>query len=254
MQKYRITQQEINENNVKSAADLLRGNAQSNKNVFDKLPELIAERLNKVIDNVYSKLQVDSLINNKIVEIGSADMAKAIYDKNNDGIVDKADLALDSEKLGGKASNEYALEDETVKKSGGTMTGALTLHANPTANMHAASKQYVDNLHKMDLLWENASPSSAFPEQTISLDLSKYSVVVISCKVKDSSPTAKHWSFVLVDGEDGRIISPSETIAQRIVTVTTEGITFEKGKIWSGGSSAETSNVYCIPLQIYGIK
>ena len=119
MQKYRITQQEINENNVKSAADLLRGNAQSNKNVFDKLPELIAERLNKVIDNVYSKLQVDSLINNKIVEIGSADMAKAIYDKNNDGVVD------DSTKLGGMPAEYYAARSiAPYTHSGNALSGS----------------------------------------------------------------------------------------------------------------------------------
>lgn len=31
-----------------------------------------------------------------------------------------------------------------VKKSGDTMTGFLTLNANPTSNLHAATKQYVD--------------------------------------------------------------------------------------------------------------
>lgn len=29
--------------------------------------------------------------------------------------------------------------------SGGTMTGFLTLHADPTSGLHAATKQYVDN-------------------------------------------------------------------------------------------------------------
>ncbi|HVX24079.1 MAG TPA: hypothetical protein VG992_01920 [Candidatus Saccharimonadales bacterium] len=34
--------------------------------------------------------------------------------------------------------------DAKLSKSGGTMTGSLTLHADPTANLHAATKQYVD--------------------------------------------------------------------------------------------------------------
>jgi len=33
---------------------------------------------------------------------------------------------------------------EKVAKSGDTMTGALTLHADPSSNLHAATKQYVD--------------------------------------------------------------------------------------------------------------
>lgn len=32
-----------------------------------------------------------------------------------------------------------------LKKSGGTMTGAITLAADPSSNLHAATKQYVDN-------------------------------------------------------------------------------------------------------------
>lgn len=36
--------------------------------------------------------------------------------------------------------------DAKVKKAGDTMSGYLTLHAGPTANMHAATKQYVDTV------------------------------------------------------------------------------------------------------------
>lgn len=38
-----------------------------------------------------------------------------------------------------------------LEKSGGTMTGALTLNADPTANLHAATKQYVDTLSAASL-------------------------------------------------------------------------------------------------------
>ena len=34
--------------------------------------------------------------------------------------------------------------DKLIPKSGGTMTGALTLSGEPTSNLHAATKQYVD--------------------------------------------------------------------------------------------------------------
>lgn len=57
----------------------------------------------------------------------------------------------------------------------------------PNEIIHASdiySKQKVVDLINsginLDLLWTNASPYSAFPEQIISLDLSKYKAIVIS--------------------------------------------------------------------------
>ena len=59
----------------------------------------------------------------------ATDISTAVSTHNNDttsvhGIADTADLLL---------------------KSGGTMTGALTLSADPSSSLHAATKQYVDN-------------------------------------------------------------------------------------------------------------
>jgi hypothetical protein len=44
--------------------------------------------------------------------------------------------------------NYFANDSDTryLKKSGGTLTGALTLNADPTQNLQAATKQYVDNV------------------------------------------------------------------------------------------------------------
>ena len=39
-----------------------------------------------------------------------------------------------------------AQDNTKVNRAGDTLTGFLTLHANPTGNMHAATKQYVDNV------------------------------------------------------------------------------------------------------------
>lgn len=98
LNELKITEKEINENNVKSAADTYDdGDVRSNKNIFDRLPELIARRLNRLIDrvkkqmdNTYSREETDKAIAEKVVEIGSGDMARAIYDTDGDGMVDKA--------------------------------------------------------------------------------------------------------------------------------------------------------------------
>lgn len=46
----KITQIDINNNNVRSASDILIGNADDNKAVFDRLPELIAGKHNELVD------------------------------------------------------------------------------------------------------------------------------------------------------------------------------------------------------------
>ena len=43
------------------------------------------------------------------------------------------------------AATKQYVDNNALLKSGGTMTGALTLSGDPTSDLHAATKQYVDN-------------------------------------------------------------------------------------------------------------
>lgn len=52
----------------------------------------------------------------------------------------------------------YDLANKALPKSGGTMTGDLTLKGDPTLNLHAATKQYVDNSTKVD--WNQNDPDA----------------------------------------------------------------------------------------------
>jgi len=52
-------------------------------------------------------------------------------------------LVVPDENLQVIATRNY-VDTNTVATSGDTMTGFLTLHSDPTANLHAATKQYVD--------------------------------------------------------------------------------------------------------------
>lgn len=95
MNNYKITENEINDNNVKSAADLLRGEPRNNKNIFDRLPELIANKFNAFVEFIaerfYSKEEVEEAIDKRVIEIGAGDMAQGVYDKTHNGIVDNAE-------------------------------------------------------------------------------------------------------------------------------------------------------------------
>ena len=63
------------------------------------------------------------------------------------GLNEKAD-AQDLTSHAGNKNNPHgvtAAQVGAVPKSGGTMTGALTLSGNPSSDLHASTKQYVDN-------------------------------------------------------------------------------------------------------------
>ena len=54
-----------------------------------------------------------------------------------------------------------ATDPNAVPKAGGTMTGFLTLHSAPTANLHAATKKYVDDaVSGITILWAGATTLS----------------------------------------------------------------------------------------------
>ena len=101
----------------------------------------------------------------------------------------------------------------------------------------------------MELLWENASPTSSFVAQTVSLTLKDYEFVMIEselgstfCKVGNSTVMFSHNTYY-----------PS----RRTVSVTTSGVTFGEGLKYTscpGDSVASDKNAVCIPRIIYGFK
>ena len=103
----------------------------------------------------------------------------------------------------------------------------------------------------LDLLWTNASPTSEFVDQTVSLDLSKYSMVYVVSK-RTINNNNFHGSKILKKGESGQIFSYANghgLIDREIATVSDTGVTFGVGIV-----NENTNNEYGIPLYIYGIK
>lgn len=114
------------------------------------------------------------------------------------------------------------------------------------------------------LLWTNASPTSAFANQTLSLGLSGYEAVEIEycygssyTNVVETGIYKKSYTqqYMTCHG-DIKTDNTGFYISQRLVTVTASGITFGKGtyKNISAAAKGAEGNNYCIPLKIYGIK
>ena len=134
----KITDKEIEALNVKSAKDTYNAtNVQENKNIFDRLPEHIAAKLNLLVDEII-KLQgevvsgddVTQMINQRIIDLNTGDMAKSVYDSNNSGVVDN------SERLGGFGAEHFATAAQMAgfTQSISAMVVADTLPENPDPN------------------------------------------------------------------------------------------------------------------------
>ena len=94
----KITDIEINENNVKSVPDTLTADneksARDIKNIFDKLPELIAQKHNSLVEYVNhemcTKSELKTTVKQEVMAVGAEEIAKIIYDSDDDGMVDNA--------------------------------------------------------------------------------------------------------------------------------------------------------------------
>ena len=112
------------------------------------------------------------------------------------------------------------------------------------------------------LLWTNASPTSAFAAQTVSLALSGYDAVEIVCRYSKTddartryvcdvgSSSSMYWFYyTATDGKHTGVRS------RNVVSASTTGVTFDTCSGKPGNSTTNTTNDgYIIPIEIYGIK
>lgn len=131
----------------------------------------------------------------------------------------KTDTAPDSEKLGGLAAEEYALTPV--------------------------------------LLWENASPTSPFAAQTISLGLSNYTEIEVEFRHNYSDDTsnfqkarvgaAKAFIFVMESGD-----TYTYTYTRQFIPGV-NGVEFLNGCFFNGNTTT-AQNERIVPVKIYGIR
>lgn len=114
----------------------------------------------------------------------------------------------------------------------------------------------------MDLLWTNASPTSAFADQTLTLDLSSYDAVEVEFGYSKDFPNDSQTIRAAI-GHSGASVYHANTnnsngyllIIARGFTVYENSIGFSAGTWkYSNEKSHSTHNDYVIPTRIYGIK
>ena len=100
----------------------------------------------------------------------------------------------------------------------------------------------------MELLWENASPTSAFVAQDIHLDLAQYDTVKISVPNGGIYESPKGVTTTLFYAANKNFL--------RTATITDEYIRFSDGQatVTYGTWDMETDNTFMVPQKIYGVK
>lgn len=97
------------------------------------------------------------------------------------------------------------------------------------------------------LLWTNSNPTTAFAAQTISLDLTDYTGVIVEFYDNDTRLYVKKDD---TDNEAGRYTS--DTSYTRKVTINNNEVTINNA--YSFGSDRQPVNTSLIPNKIYGVN
>lgn len=176
---------------------------------------------------------------------------------------------------------------DKVSKAGDMMAGQLDMNTNkiiglgtPTDGADAANKAYVDaKVGGIDVseqlatlsseiavqmnsklecvkLWENASPTSSFAAQTITVaELSAYDFVLITANQSCSIIGNNGNGHVLMDGEYD---SSGMFIRIREVKISGDNVTFKACGalcfIKANEAYTQEANKYCVPHYIYGVR
>ena len=107
----------------------------------------------------------------------------------------------------------------------------------------------------LDLVWTNASPTSNFSAQTVSLDLSDYQAVIIMFGSSTAWETLYPVIIPIGLTEDSYIGLAGKTNRYRVCNPSSTGVTFENGAQYSSyNSSATATSGSMIPIYIYGMK
>lgn len=177
-----------------------------------------------------------------------------------------------------------------LPSTGGAMTGPLNMNGQklsglnaPTANDEAATKAYVDNAKpnltgyatetyvddavadklSMELLWENASPTSEFAGQTITVNLSNYNRIGIDWLASNNLEYgASYREYTIANPTEadisGATLATEVTyVFSRRAYIYSDRIQFNdcyRNPSYNGFGKNELKNNLYIPYRIYGVK
>lgn len=149
-----------------------------------------------------------------------------------------------------------------VNRAGTTVQAAAVTQDDDNTYFAVPEAAYYDKNSKIatansnlgaKLLWTNDNPSSNFPGQTITLDLTNYDGVIIEFNVAKSVNSLLTRAYITKNDNSqylsvGGLYNPSNAKSRgRTISVNNNGITL------GNGYTDATDNGACIPIKIYGV-
>ena len=121
-----------------------------------------------------------------------------------------------------------------------------------------AAEEYVKKSETgMTLLWTNASPTSEFAAQTITVNNEKYKEFLIVFIMNNSGTDQIIRTMTCIKGYKNLLSTGADRILSRYVTINNNAFVFTGGYYQGaiGNSTSDTGhNKFAVPLFIYGVK
>lgn len=164
------------------------------------------------------------------------------------------------EMISGTATVTYENGEVTVTSNGGVIgfvklfEGEYTADNMPKAQPKGYGVEVVNcngGATSMELLWENASPSSEFVAQTIQLDVYRYSFVMVIFQ-HSSGNTLK--ASVVAPVNNKIMLSMANSDTKNNTIAREAEVTYESVYFNNGYAANVKENYVVIPIAIYGIK
>ena len=105
----------------------------------------------------------------------------------------------------------------------------------------------------LDLLWTNASPTSTFDAQSISIDLTEYKLMYVVLNRSTTASTVLESFLLIKNSHQFPITEIGGNIASRSFLASDNNIIVGSAGVYVNGVSS-TNNNNMIPLYVYGIK
>ena len=170
-----------------------------------------------------------------------------------------AELGADG-KVPAEQVDAYSQSD-SISASTRTALG-ISETATPDAALAEIARQLSESVgFSMKMLWENASPSSAFPAQTIAVDYSEYQLLLFVCndhaKSEYGAPSRIISGIVNVANEPSGVLRGTSTQpSKRNYSLQNNQIIFSGATVAQeyGTTTWGDAPNTLIPVRIYGIK
>lgn len=212
--------------------------------------------------NINSKEELIAEGTEKFKELCSTDEISIDFDADSD-VYDVGDLIGASDNITGMfATAKIAKKIVTIKNGVVTVSlspdkakGGVSMEIGGAGNASGGGggggSVSVDDVVTETLLWQNASPTSSFDPQTISIPLAEYDMYKIlyapstGYSTREMSMEARAGSGCVLIG----MWADTDSIFHRSVSSSTTGLS-----VANAYANKEKNNAYCIPLAVYGIK